>query len=339
MRIGPAGAIVLLITTACVGATHVDETERPWTPGESLRPAPPTSPLSARRESAAEPRAPVRASGQEIVVAGRRVPIGTRVVLWSEPGGYNAYRGAGATGSFAPGRPDPFGGSDRVRDADGVERAVDELVLHYDACGLSRLCFDTLERRDLSVHFLLDLDGTLYQTLDLAETAWHARDANGRSVGVEIANIGAYPPGPSELDRWYGEDAKGTRVTIPRTHGDGGLRTAGFVARPARPYRARGYVHGVLLEQYDFTPEQYEALARLAAALVRTFPRLQFQVPVDLMGRLRTGALTADELRRFGGILGHQHLTTEKTDPGPAFDWERFVGRTRSLLERPGVAD
>ena len=58
--------------------------------------------------------------------------------------------------------------------------------------------------RGLSVHFMLDLDGTIYQTLDVKEQAWHATIANGRSIGIEIANIGAYPSrrtGP--LDRWY----------------------------------------------------------------------------------------------------------------------------------------
>ena len=39
---------------------------------------------------------------------------------------------------------------------------------------------------------MLDLDGTIYQTLDLKEGAWHATDANGRSIGIEIANIGAF---------------------------------------------------------------------------------------------------------------------------------------------------
>jgi N-acetyl-anhydromuramyl-L-alanine amidase AmpD len=216
-----------------------------------------------------------------------------------------------------------------------VLAAVDQLVLHYDACGLSRVCFEILEQRGLSVHFLLDLDGTLYQTLDLADTAWHARQANGRSIGVEIANIGAYPPGPSELDRWYGRDAGGIRVTLPASVGPAGVRTPGFTARPARPGRVRGVVHGVLLEQHDFTPEQYEALARLSAALVRTFPDLDLRVPADAQGRIRADALGAGEYARFSGILGHQHVTSDKSDPGPAFDWVRFARRTRELAAGP----
>ena len=39
---------------------------------------------------------------------------------------------------------------------------------------------------------MLDIDGTIYQTLDLKERAWHATTSNSRSVGIEVANMGAY---------------------------------------------------------------------------------------------------------------------------------------------------
>jgi N-acetyl-anhydromuramyl-L-alanine amidase AmpD len=42
------------------------------------------------------------------------------------------------------------------------------------------------------VHFLLDVDGTIYQTLDLHEKAFHATYANDFSIGVEIAHPGAW---------------------------------------------------------------------------------------------------------------------------------------------------
>ena len=43
-------------------------------------------------------------------------------------------------------------------------------------------------------------------------------------------------------------------------------------------------------------------------------------------------ALAADEERRFSGIVGHFHLTEQKADPGPAFDWAAFLARTRELV-------
>src|SRR6185503_15722678 len=107
---------------------------------------------------------------------------------------------------------------------DVLAEQIDLLVLHYDACGTSRECFRVLQdERKLSVHFLLDLDGTIYQTLDLREQAWHARAANARSIGVEIAHVGAYPPEErARLARWYEWTEDGVRLTLPPAAGDGG---------------------------------------------------------------------------------------------------------------------
>jgi N-acetyl-anhydromuramyl-L-alanine amidase AmpD len=84
--------------------------------------------------------------------------------------------------------------------------------------------------------------------------------------------------------------------------------------------------------QYDFTEEQYKSLVRLGAALCSVFPKIRPDAPRDAAGRIRSAALSAAEIDAFGGLIGHYHLTTAKTDPGPAFDWERVLGAVRSLL-------
>ncbi len=83
---------------------------------------------------------------------------------------------------------------------------------------------------------MLDLDGTIYQTLDLKEQAWHATIANGRSIGIEIANIGAYPAGaPNPLDRWYHREAGGlVRIVFPDPGERFSLRQNAAVLRPAQ---------------------------------------------------------------------------------------------------------
>ncbi len=59
-------------------------------------------------------------------------------------------------------------------------------MLHYDVTAYSRTTFQVLhDYRGLSVHFMLDVDGTIYQTLDLKERAYHAGTANSRSVCVK----------------------------------------------------------------------------------------------------------------------------------------------------------
>jgi N-acetyl-anhydromuramyl-L-alanine amidase AmpD len=314
------------------------------------------------RVGAHEPR-----RGDEIVVAGQFFHTGTPIVLWMDPGGYDAYRverrfsplsKAGWTDSHeevkALTSPNRYnmrrnGLSDeeleRVRgggwDLPTLQRVVDQFVIHFDVCGVSRQCFNILQdHRDLSVHFMLDLDGTIYQTLDLKERAWHATTSNSRSVGIEIANMGAY--GNSEQDplsSWYASDAKGrTYITIPASLGDGGIRTKGFVGHPARAKPITGNIQGRDLVQYDFTPQQYKALIKLTATLSRVLPGIKCDYPKDASGKLITAKLPDDQLNQYHGVLGHFHVQTDKVDPGPAFDWDYVIGNARRLLNG-GMSD
>jgi len=299
--------------------------------------------------------------GDEIVVAGRYVHTGTPVVLWTDPGGYDAYR---VERHFAPLEQADWKTSqeqvkdlntpnrynlrrngltedeiERVRnggwDLPTLQKVVDQFVLHYDVCGTSRQCFKVLhDLRGLSVHFMLDLDGTIYQTLDLKERAWHATTSNSRSVGVEIANMGAYSnEEKSPLGDWYQQDADGkTRITIPERFGDGGLRTPNFVGHPARNEPVKGVVQGRELTQYDFTPQQYKALAHLTAALCKVLPNIKCAYPRDASGRLVPQKLPDEELRQYRGVLGHWHIQTNKVDPGPAMNWDYVIGHARRLM-------
>lgn len=260
--------------------------------------------------------------GDEIIVAGRRFATGTRVVTWLERGGYDGHKV-----SSSPSRA-PLAGPPERRDLVALQRVVDQFVLHYDGCGLSRICFNILQERKLSVHFLLDVDGTIYQTLDLRERAAHATIANDRSIGIEIANLGAYPEKGKErqiLTEWYGKDAAGrTVMKVPARIKETGIRTPGFVARPARPDLVRGSLQGQALVQYDFTPEQYAALAKLTATLTRVFPKMTADYPHARNGRLIPQALSQGKYTGYRGVLGHFHVQENKVDPGPAFQWRKL---------------
>jgi len=41
----------------------------------------------------------------------------------------------------------------------------------------------------ISCHFVIDRDGTVYQLVSIADTAWHASQCNAHSVGIEHAAI------------------------------------------------------------------------------------------------------------------------------------------------------
>jgi N-acetyl-anhydromuramyl-L-alanine amidase AmpD len=307
------------------------------------------------------PAASAERWGDEIVVAGQFFRTGTPVVLWMDSGGFDAYRpveprpasveAADSETSDSPrrrARPSRLysqrrgsdwtdAESERVRregwDLPTLQKVVDQFVIHYDVAGTSRNCFNVLQRRGISVHFLLDLDGTIYQTLDAQEAAWHATIANHRSVGIEIANIGAYRNfEKSPLRNWYGRDEDGNPiVTLPKRL-VGHVRTPGFVARPARSEPVMGPIQNGRLTQYDFTPEQYKALSHLVAALSTALPQIQCDYPRDADGNLVTRKLPEEEWKAFRGVLGHYHVQSNKVDPGPAFQWDYILEHARKLM-------
>jgi N-acetyl-anhydromuramyl-L-alanine amidase AmpD len=299
-------------------------------------------------------------TGDEIIVAGKLFHTGTRVVTWMDPGGYDAYR---VERRFAPFEKSDWATSHaEVKDLDSpnrynlrrhaltpeeiervrgggwdlplLQRTVDQFVLHYDVCGTSRQCFKVLhDLRCLSVHFMLDVDGTIYQTLDLKERAWHAGTANSQSIGIEIANMGAYSDREENpFADWYTRTNGRTLLTIPPRFGDGGLLTKNFAGSPARPEPVRGEIQARELTQYDYTPQQYAALIKLTATLCKIFPQLKCDYPRNPDGTVIPRALPTEQIAAFQGIVGHYHVTTNKSDPGPAFQWDHLIRGAQRLL-------
>ncbi|MGP0067811.1 MAG: N-acetylmuramoyl-L-alanine amidase [Isosphaeraceae bacterium] len=304
--------------------------------------------------------------GDEIMVCGQLFHTTTKVVLWTDPGGYDAYRverrfgpresaeekakawakrdsNASERGSQRYGMrtrgltPEQI---EKVRgggwDLPLLQQVVDQFVIHFDARGTSARCFQVLQdQRGLSVQFMLDLDGTIYQTLDAKEAAWHATIANSRSIGIEVANIGAYKAGAANpLGKWYqpGPDGK-IRIIDPEPKAIDPIDPSAGL-RPSRDGKVVGAIQGEQLEQYDFTPQQYEALAKLAATLCTVFPKIRCDYPRDQKGNLIPHKLPADQLANYHGILGHYHVQTNKVDPGPAFQWDRLIDESRRLMAR-----
>lgn len=314
--------------------------------------------VSAPRPGTLAPR-----RGDEIVVAGQFVHTGTKVVLWMDPGGYDAYRMERRFAPFAESAwershadnkqlstPNRYGlrrepltedQIERVRgggwDLPLLQRVVDQFVLHFDVCGTSRQCFNILhDHRGLSVHFMLDVDGTIYQTLDLKERAYHATSSNTRSVGIEIANIGAYSSKEKDpFDQWYKKEPNGqTTLIFPgKFTGSNRFYIPNFIGHPARPEPVVGTVQGHDMRQYDYTPQQYEALVKLTATLCKVFPKMKCDYPRDAEGKLVTKKLSDDVLSNYQGVMGHYHVQTNKTDPGPALQWDYVIQNARRILE------
>jgi len=286
----------------------------------------------------------LRRTGDEIVVCGRLFHTGARVVTWLDAGGFDAYRGhrhrqpdkieardregAARYGTRRRNLPDDVAARVHARgwELADLQQVVSQVVVHYDAAGTSAQCFKILhDLRGLSAHFLIDVDGTIYQTLDCKERAWHAGSANDRSVGIEIAQIGAYPD-ETTLAKWYAFKQGRPALELPAWVSRGELPEGTY--EPARPGVIRGAIHGAELVQFDYTDAQYEALAGLLAALAEVFPRVALDTPRDEAGAVVAGLV--EDIAAFEGIVGHYHLTKSKIDPGPAFDWARVLKEARA---------
>jgi N-acetylmuramoyl-L-alanine amidase len=77
---------------------------------------------------------------------------------------------------------------------------IDMLVLHYTGMTSARAALDRLcdPAAEVSAHYLIEEDGTVWQLVEETRRAWHAgrafwageTDINSRSIGIELANPG-----------------------------------------------------------------------------------------------------------------------------------------------------
>src|SRR4051812_15286011 len=131
---------------------------------------------------------PASSPGSSIIVAGQAFEVGRPVVLWRDPQGFDAYqaRCIDQSGGCCDAESKRYGARKGVErgTVPELQRVVSQLVLHFDGCVNSRSCFKSMHNRPrpggggcgLSAHFMIDADGTIYQTLDLVERAYHAEE-------------------------------------------------------------------------------------------------------------------------------------------------------------------
>jgi hypothetical protein len=209
-------------------------------------------------------------TGNKYIIHGSEfIPIEwEKVVLWSEDDGLEAQSGAFKR---APGR-----------------RNVAMFVNHWDVCLSSRACQRVLNNRGISVHFLIDNDGTIYQTMDTQHIAYHAgsKGLNACTVGVEISN--AYY---LRHNKWYSKNGFGRR-----------------------PIVSDGKVNGAELEPFlDFYDIQKQALKALWKACNKAM-NIPLQTVLDDQGNMSTNTEHISSSGNFRGIVHHYHLTNKKID-------------------------
>lgn len=169
-----------------------------------------------------------------------------------------------------------------------TKREPSFFVCHWDVCLSSESCYRVLNNRGLSVHFLIDNDGTIYQTMDMNDVAYHAgsRTWNNKSLGVEISNA-YYPKHQSWYKRNVGEE---------------------------RPLITDAVVHGKKLDPFTgFYPQQLGALKALMKA-VNKATGIPLKAPLDRSKGTNTTVSKKAASGRFEGFVSHYHLTNRKID-------------------------
>jgi N-acetylmuramoyl-L-alanine amidase len=257
----------------------------------------------------------------KIWVAGVGFDIEAKVVRWDEGPGYDGT----ALRCVNPSHPCPDGGirpySPEAKNTrpnrfalrpalrrygnhpplDATQAVVRQFILHHDGCASAAMCFNVLQNeRGLSCHFLMDNDGTIYQTMDLSLMAYHAGGFNTHSVGIEICNRGDAKRDPD----YYRKKNQKRETTTVR-------------------------IHGHIYQCFQFTPQQMDAMHALVKAVNRALPNVPLEYPQDTPGHQAWGELP--NVAQFAGVLGHYHTTRRKWDPGP-FDFKALCEKTRGSL-------
>ena len=193
-----------------------------------------------------------------------------KVILWSEREGLKARPGSHYDYTGRPRRP------------------IRLFVNHWDVCLNSRSCQSVLDKRGISVHFLIDNDGTIYQTLDMQHGAWHAGSerVNRASVGVEISN--AYYP---KYQNWYIENGFGERPMIENVR-----------------------VHGELLQPFTgFYSIQIRALKALWKA-INASAEISYNCPINQFNTTSKNYEQDVKYGKFNGFVSHYHVSKNKID-------------------------
>ena len=167
------------------------------------------------------------------------------------------------------------------------ERVSTMFVSHWDVCLSSKSCFNILKKRKLSVHFLIDNDGTIFQLMDCNDIGLHAgnRKVNNTSIGVEISN--AYYP-------------KYQNIYRSRGHGP-------------RPLWKDVKVHNQTLEPFlGFYTVQEQAFQALAKALNKVY-NIPLQTPMN-GDNILTTVDPAVYRGTYKGVVNHYHITKRKID-------------------------
>ena len=193
-----------------------------------------------------------------------------KVILWNEPGGLK----------IEPGK---------YYDNTGKKERVPLMfVNHWDVCLSAEACTKVLNARNVSVHFCLDNDGTIYQVLDTQHGGWHCSNSKGnkKSIGIEISNGYYLKYQEHYVKQGFGE----------------------------RPIEYDAWVHGRWLNPFlGFYPIQLQALKALWIAVSEAH-NIPLDYPRNPDGSFCKTTHAKCKAGTFKGFCNHFNFTSGKID-------------------------
>ncbi len=228
-----------------------------------------------------------------LMICGQKIDIKHRVVTWLEEGAPNFYADSELLGE------DLYGERPGVPKDAGLDILADKItmfVIHHDGMWNSAGTYMVLKERGLSTSLMIDNDGTIYQPIDLRDNTFHGGDVNHYSIGMDLTLRTKFDDRNSPEVQAYIKSRGG--LFTERING-------GYVTTP-------GYTDG-----------QYQALIALILGLHKVLPKIKLFPPMDAEGNVIMTKI--QDYRNFQGWIGHMHLTTNRMDPGPGFDWRRVL--------------
>lgn len=202
---------------------------------------------------------------------------------------------------------DSTGAKKKAATLDDLRTAVEVIILHTDGLNNAKQTHQTLLNKGLSTHFIVDWDGTIYQTLDPLYAGYHAAEQNFRSIGIDMNN---------DLPELHGKD-KGKEYPYGPGQTDPKFK---------RPVSELMEIQGSKKQSYGYTDPQYTACIELLKVLCDTL-NIAKQPPLDEKGEVVNRML--DDAMGFKGFAAHWHTSPTRWDPGPGFDWMRVYHALR----------
>jgi len=177
-------------------------------------------------------------------------------------------------------------------------REIDMIVLHYSVTPSAQRTVEVLEQRGLSIHYIVDKDGTILSSfntdspalVDEGTEAGHAGCVRKGEEARLYCHSNVEKPNPNEF-----EQDKKCCVDVN--------------------FRSIG-IEIVNMGNEEYTPEQIIALENLVSGIVS-----RYDIPIN-----RTH------------IVGHEEVAPGyKPDPGPLFPWEEFMANVENQGEEFGL--